>query len=395
MATITVTQRYHRKKDGTKQVAIRISHEGVNRYVDTGISVKACEFKNGEIKKSVHGWPKLNKQIRDLTSIYSEALFTLQRSGSFHVDDIISLADTAESNISFLHYAKEYNKRFRGSSPNSYRRHKTVINKFQGFIKRPLQFDQLTAQVIKQFITHLSAIGNSTNTINGNVKYLRTVWNKAYSEGIHTITPSPFGFIKLKSTRSVKERLTLSEIKKLEEVNLPSSTWEDKARDLFLASFYLGGIRFADICTLTGDNIEDGNISYVMNKTNRRITIPIVEKLSALLRKYDGTRKDLLFPIIKDSDLNSSLTELFKTISSKNAIVNKALKRAGSKANIKKNITFHLSRHSFADISRTCDIPVYDISKMLGHSNIGITENYLESIDQRRMEDSFRKVLGD
>jgi integrase len=57
-------------------------------------------------------------------------------------------------------------------------------------------------------------------------------------------------------------------------------------------------------------------------------------------------------------------------------------------AGIEENISFHISRHTFADYARTAGMNIYDISKALGHSNIQITQVYLKSFDETSLDSS-------
>lgn len=43
---------------------------------------------------------------------------------------------------------------------------------------------------------------------------------------------------------------------------------------------------------------------------------------------------------------------------------------------MRKNLTFHVARHSFATLALSYDIPIADISKMLGHRDIKVTQIY-------------------
>lgn len=60
---------------------------------------------------------------------------------------------------------------------------------------------------------------------------------------------------------------------------------------------------------------------------------------------------------------------------------NKDLKKVQKIAKIETKMTFHLSRHSFADIHRTRGTSINDISNLLGHSDIKITQRYLKGFD--------------
>ena len=60
------------------------------------------------------------------------------------------------------------------------------------------------------------------------------------------------------------------------------------------------------------------------------------------------------------------------------------------------NLSFHVSRHTFADIARKKigkSFGIYEISKMLGHSSIKVTENYLNSFDQDSVDEAMNSIF--
>ena len=59
-----------------------------------------------------------------------------------------------------------------------------------------------------------------------------------------------------------------------------------------------------------------------------------------------------------------------------------------------KKISSHIARHSFADYARIKGIGIYDISKLLGHSSISVTERYLASLDISSSSESMKKLFG-
>jgi integrase len=143
---------------------------------------------------------------------------------------------------------------------------------------------------------------------------------------------------------------------------------------------------------------EDGRLEYYPGKTGKERSIKLLLQPLKILRLYyseDAKETDYIFPFL-DSNSNHSgmvfpedfqraspefLELLYKKIESQVSMFNQALKTIARKAEIKKNITSRISRHSFADIARKKNISVYDIQKMLGHSSVKITEAYLKSLD--------------
>ena len=62
-------------------------------------------------------------------------------------------------------------------------------------------------------------------------------------------------------------------------------------------------------------------------------------------------------------------------------------------AGIETPISFHLARHSLADYLRKKGWSIYDISKVLAHANVRVTEQYLKGFDSTDLDEKFGKVF--
>ena len=76
---------------------------------------------------------------------------------------------------------------------------------------------------------------------------------------------------------------------------------------------------------------------------------------------------------------------------------NAYLKEIAYRCNIKKNLTTHLARHTFATtVTLTNGVPIETVGKMLGHKNLRTTQHYAKIIDSKVEEDMkvLREKLG-
>jgi len=109
-------------------------------------------------------------------------------------------------------------------------------------------------------------------------------------------------------------------------------------------------------------------------KTHNKVKIPILPITQELIKKYDGylkTKKTkTLFPNISNQKLNSYLKEITDL------------------CGIKKNLTFHIARHTFATtITLSNGVPIETVSKLLGHTKITTTQIYAKVIERKVSED--------
>ena len=68
--------------------------------------------------------------------------------------------------------------------------------------------------------------------------------------------------------------------------------------------------------------------------------------------------------------------------------ISRPLKKWVELAGIKKNITFHCFRHTFATLQLASGTDIYTVSKMLGHTNVKTTEIYAKVIDEKKIKAS-------
>ena len=68
--------------------------------------------------------------------------------------------------------------------------------------------------------------------------------------------------------------------------------------------------------------------------------------------------------------------------------MNSYLKEIADRCELKKNLTFHMARHTFATtITLSNGVPLESVSKMLGHRSLIITQHYAKILDEKLSED--------
>ena len=157
--------------------------------------------------------------------------------------------------------------------------------------------------------------------------------------------------------------LTEDEIKIILKKKMVSERLEH-VRDLFVFSCFCG-LAYSDVANLRQENIQksfDGNLWIITKrvKTNTDVNVPLLDIPKMILKKYKGKLPDgKILPVISNQKLNAYLKEIADI------------------CGIKKNLTFHLARHTFATTTTLSKgVPIETVSKMLGHTNIETTQIY-------------------
>ena len=147
----------------------------------------------------------------------------------------------------------------------------------------------------------------------------------------------------------------------------------------------LYGLVHIDVAKLHIDNIEpdlDGKqwIKTMRQKTSIELRIPLLNKARRILLKY------------QDHPRVSGRNKLLPTLS--NQKTNSYFKEISDFCGIKKNLTFHVARHTFATtVTLTNGVPIETVSKLLGHTKLATTQIYARVVDQKVKQDMERSEL--
>ena len=140
-----------------------------------------------------------------------------------------------------------------------------------------------------------------------------------------------------------------------------------KVKDLFVFRCYTG-LAYIDVTELKPENIitNIGGAKWIKTsraKTGKSVYIPLLKPALFILEKYSEQKEALIRETI------------FPWIS--NQEVNRSLKIIAEVCGIKKHLTFHLARHTFATtVTLINGVPIESISKMLGHTKVSTTMIY-------------------
>jgi integrase len=238
-------------------------------------------------------------------------------------------------------------------------------------------------------------------TKGGMAVYMRTL-RAAYRSAVDVqLTPDkkPFKNGIIPVGEPLHRALTEAEFKALKEVTLEESRLEH-ARELFLISFYLRGINFADLALMRVSQVKDGIVHYKRIKTSRRkqgakeFKIRIPKQILPVMNRYlkDKTRDEYLFDLI--SPKANTPQKIHDSIRNSRMNTSNALRIIAILAGIEtEHFSFYSARHTFATLSLRKGASTREIMEGLGHSNIEITETYLEGFADSELDDIFEKRL--
>ena len=239
-----------------------------------------------------------------------------------------------------------------------------------------LKLTELTYVVIREFDLYLrTEVGQNPNTATKTMKTFKTITLLGQKMGV--LLHDPFMNHRFHIEPVNRGFLTDEEILCIahKQINIPRL---ELIRDIFIFSCFTG-LAYIDVSNLTPDHIVTlGDKQWIMTqrqKTSVETNVLLLDIPKAIIAKYGGKtyRNGKLFPMLTNQKTNSYLKEIADI------------------CGIKKNLTFHLARHTFATMSLSKGVPMESVSKMLGHTNIRTTQIYAR-ITNKKIEHDMEEL---
>ena len=247
--------------------------------------------------------------------------------------------------------------------------------------RNDLKLTELTYLVIREFDLYLrTVVGQNSNTATKTMKTFKTITLLGQKMGV--LLHDPFMNHRFHLEPVNRGFLTDEEILLIanKEIGIPRL---ELVRDIFIFSCFTG-LAYIDVSNLTPDHIVTlGDKQWIMTqrqKTSVETNILLLDIPKAIIDKYCDNpaypkRENKLFPILSNQKMNAYLKEI------------------ADLCGIKKNLTFHLARHTFATMSLSKGVPMESVSKMLGHTNIKTTQIYAR-ITNKKIEHDMEELAG-
>ena len=239
-----------------------------------------------------------------------------------------------------------------------------------------LKLTELTYVLIREFDLYLrTEVGQNANTATKTMKTFKTITLLGQKMGV--LLHDPFMNHRFHIEPVNRGFLTDEEILLIANKDLGISRLE-LVRDIFIFSCFTG-LAYIDVSNLTPDHIVTlGDKQWIMTqrqKTSVETNVLLLDIPKAIIAKYGGKtyRNGKLFPMLTNQKTNSYLKEIADI------------------CGIKKNLTFHLARHTFATMSLSKGVPMESVSKMLGHTNIRTTQIYAR-ITNKKIEHDMEEL---
>lgn len=431
MATFRFELNGRPTKNKTYVVYLRVTVGGKRKLIKTMVEIARpsdfnakCKGENW-VRGGVRDAKVLNAQLADILAKAKDTYKELDKEGGVTTVALAKEMNTEVVSPSFMAFARERAQMiYDNGGWRNWRKYCGLINKLDAFRKKRRMADitvaDMTVELLTRFDNFLHKWENERepgkllhpNTIEVQFNILRTLVHRAIEVGIMEASRDPFLVFKYKGVKTVKEKLDDSEMERIINLELEEGSLIWHCKNYFLFSYYCAGIRAADLIQLRWGNVTgSGRLHYQMGKNHKERDLLLVEQAVEILRHYhreDAKATDYIFPLLSnDAEYAGYVTQadkdrmkpelrhkMYQDISSKNAIINKYLKKIAEKAEIAKPLSMHISRHSFAHIAQEAGAESSAIKNILGHSNLATTERYMGSFDTSKTDETLRNVFA-
>lgn len=271
----------------------------------------------------------------------------------------------------------------RGVSANTVAAYRSDLKKFSEYLtKIKKDVAGVGREDLREFLMYLKDNGLSASTIGRNLAAIKTFWKflvaeQVLRENVANTVDTP------KTWKNIPEVLNLSEVERL--LAAPNEKgWQGIRDKAIMELMYASGLRVSEVTGLKKMNVNlDSGFVKCSGKGGKERIVPLGRLAAKAIRRYQEY-KGRGAPA-KRLDDSLFLSRMGKKISRQSMW--KILQKYAKKAGIKKHITPHTLRHSFATHLLEGGAELRGVQEMLGHADISTTQIYTHVT-----KDKLRKV---
>lgn len=265
-------------------------------------------------------------------------------------------------------------------APGTVIRYETTLRLTEEFLQKSYQkedcyLDEVTNQFIEDFEFFLKTVRRCChNTTSKYLMNFKKIVRIALAKG--WMKKDPFAQIRFHLDPVEREFLEKQELKTMlnKEITI---TRLAQIRDIFCFCC-LTGLAFTDVQQLKAEHLVadiHGKIwiRKARQKTKNMCNIPLLDEAQKIIDRYRDhpycQTHGVLLPVCSNQKMNSYLKELADI------------------CGIRKNLSTHCARHTFATLTLASGATIDNVAKMLGHANVNMTRRYAKVLDSSIMRD--------
>ena len=284
-----------RAKDGSYKIRIAIGHKSETHYITTRFSVNSpSQFSHGVVVGTPDAHA-VNVKLRHLLNDYEQRLERVSDPDQYTAKELRGLLKDMRSNgtssaETFTGVTEQYVKELRQDGRDSYADMLTFnLKRFKEYTGGDIFLSQLSTQTVTDYERWMRRQGMSQTTISMHLSMCRTIINRAIRAQLVRYDVHPFTYWKRPADEEREIDISVEDMRKIRDY-APTLKKHIVARDIFLLSYYLGGINMVDLLAVDFRNIKV--LEYVRHKSrntkqsDKRISFTIQPEAQAIIDRY-------------------------------------------------------------------------------------------------------------
>lgn len=393
---------YAKKTKGNSKISaiyMRITVDGKRTEISTGKTIKTSEWNSKSSKMS--GRNSLAKNLNSFleglrTEVFESYIYLTNNRKMITCESLKNrFLRIDERKITLVDAFKDHNDQIKeligkGFAHGTWQRYETSLRHTQQFMKwkyniSDIYVSEITPLFVTDYEFFLKTVRNCAN--NSAVKYIKN-FQKIINICLDNewMTKNPFANYKSRIIVNDVRFLTEAELEIIKDKNFKVERLRI-VRDIFLFCCFTG-LAYSDVKKLSNENIVNGSngekwIKIKRTKTKVESSIPILPIALDILEFYRTNHKcisdEKLLPVYSNQKINEYLKEITAL------------------CELDFDISFHTARHTFAtSVTLNNGVSIETVSKMLGHTNIRMTQHYTKIQDRKIGEDMdlLKKILN-
>jgi len=377
--------------EGKYPVKIRVNYKRVREYFLTGKYLSKEEWETLPEQRSRH-FKGIREDIQSSFELVKMNVEMLAEKGdfSFHLLKTRLGKNTGDTlNNAIQAKIDELAENEQIGTMSIYKSTLRFVSEFAG---DKIPFSAVTPQWLAKCEAYWLKSQNYT-TIGMYMRSLRAIMNEAKKNGIIKESQYPFGKdrYEVKTGESRKKALTIEQIGEIYRFEDGLETTA-KYRDLWMFIYLCNGINVADLLKLKYSNIEDDEVCFIRQKTERtsktvkEIRATLTPEMETIIKRWGNKYHpdNYIFPFLTGNETALQRKKITQDVTKR---INKRIKRIAQELGIgDSGISTYTARHSFATVLKRSGANIAYISESLGHNDLKTTEHYLASFepDERR-----------
>jgi site-specific recombinase XerD len=378
-------------KTGEAPLYLRIIKDRKTKFISLSLKLNPNEWDEDKqkVKKNHSNSTRLNAYLSQKVADARGEVADLERRNLSTTARKLKEAIKGKPLTNFFDYSDNRCEKQKGTLAHStYTNYKAYLKKFETFVgHRELMFEDITVTTLKDYASYCSStLGNNNTTINFSLKVMKIMFREAQREDLIPLDLFPFNKFTVKKEKSTRRYLTSEQLESFINLEVSNNYKAQIIKDMFIFSVFSGGLRFGDILELKWNNYDKKNsrITKIIRKTGRQHSVKIGQKAIDILECYmqkDQKQEDVIFPFTTIKDEYFIEKEYRSLVTSRaTALSSMYLNKIGKTLELPFNLSFHLSRHTFATRALNNGMRIEHVSKLMDHSDIGITQVYAKII---------------